>query len=50
MKHINQLLRECLDRIDEKAKKHNDTEAHKRGIAEARRILAESSKAERSAA
>lgn len=41
MKHVNQLLRECLERIDEKAKKHNETEAHKRGIAEARRILSD---------
>lgn len=41
MKHINQLLNECIDRLDKKAKKHNDTLAHRRGIAEARRIMAE---------
>lgn len=45
MKHINQLLRECITRIDKEAKKHNDTEAHRKGIAEAKRIMAEPLKA-----
>jgi len=43
MKHINQLLRECVERIDKSVKEHDRTEAHKRGIAEAKRILAEPS-------
>ena len=41
MRHINVLLRECIERIDKKAQKHNQTEAHRKGIAEARRILNE---------
>lgn len=40
-KHINQLLRECVKRIDKKANEQRRREAHKRGIAEARRILEE---------
>lgn len=44
MKNINQLLHECLDRIDAKAQKQANAEAHRKGIAEARRILSEENK------
>ncbi|GEM_PF-2111658 len=41
MKNINQLLKECVTRIDKKTKFHKNKDAHDKGIAEARRILAE---------
>ena len=40
MKTVNQLLRECVDRLDEKEVKARKRKAHDQGIAEARRILA----------
>jgi len=43
MKHINQLLHECIERIDRKVARERQSQAHKAGIAEARRILAEPS-------
>lgn len=40
MKHINQLMKELVNRLDKKDAEHRRKEAHKKGIAEARRILA----------
>ncbi len=39
MKNINQLLEECVTRIDKKTKFHKNKDAHDKGIAEAKRIL-----------
>lgn len=39
MKNINQLLEECVTRIDKKTRFHKNKEAHDKGIAESRRIL-----------
>lgn len=49
MKHMNELLREVIERIDEKSRKHDKSLARERGIAQLRKTMGMDEKPKRPA-